>query len=176
MFIIKDNFQTYMHRPRLDPADPNSALIGNIQKLHLECIRKWNAWSLRRSGIYTEFYHKMNELFDSVCYTSIPGGGTLHIDYDRTKTNAAQIKRLIDEAHAEWFKLSEEQRRKFPETERLLDLLYHVPDYNPPEAPALRDNPGTRRHRTPWGANPNAVQTAQLLSMLQRVQHSMRWS
>jgi hypothetical protein len=103
-----------MERTRLDPANPYSVLIGNIQNLYHECIRNWSTWPLHRSGIYTEFYHKMNEFFNRDCYTNRRGGGTLHIDYDRTRTNAVQIKRLIDESHNEWFKLSEEKPSKFP--------------------------------------------------------------
>ncbi len=42
IFIIKDKFQVYMERTRLDPANPYSVLIGNIQNLYHECIRNWS--------------------------------------------------------------------------------------------------------------------------------------
>jgi hypothetical protein len=168
----------YMQRSRLNPDDPNSVLVKTITTLLDKCVGKWGAWVIRTSGIYTPFYQKMIEVCNSVCYKDTRAGGTLHFDWDRTKTVTVRTKELTEEAYDIWFKLSEDKRRGLSDIEELVVELHAVPDNNPPgtEAPALRDNPETRHHPLHFGSgrNPGAVENAQLVSMLGRVQHSMR--
>ena len=165
-----------MYKSRLDPANPNSVLISNIHTLYVECLRQWKAFVFHRSGIYSAFYHKIHELFNTVCYTDVRAGGTLHPDFDRTKTDPVKIKRLIAEAHAEWLKLSQANRSKYPDIEQLVDALYLVPDYNPsiPQPPADGDNPVARHHPYHFGPDRNPdEQHTQLRTMLMRLKLSM---
>ena len=166
-----------MQRSRLNPEDPNSVLVDTIRIILNKCLGKWGPWVLRKSGIYTPFYQKMIETCSSVSYPDVRAGGTLHFDWDRTKTDIKTTKRISEEAYDLWFKLREDQRRGFSEIEELVEQMHAVPDNNPPgtTASAPRDNPRIthsfpRRNRNPQ----HEAQDAQLVSLMTRVQHSMR--
>jgi len=119
----------------------------------------------------------MIEAINSVCYPDVQAGGKLQFDWDRTKTDIKTTKRISEEAYDLWFKLREDQRRGFSEIEELVEQMHAVPDNNPPgtTASAPRDNPRIthsfpRRNRNPQ----HEAQDAQLVSLMTRVQHSMR--
>jgi hypothetical protein len=86
-------------RSQLNPDDPNSVLVKNIQTLLDKCVGKWGALVIHTSGIYTHFYQKMVEVCKSVCYTDVSVGGTVHFDWDRTKTVTDRTKQLTEEAY-----------------------------------------------------------------------------
>ena len=166
-----------MERSRLNPEDPNSVLVDTIREINFQCLCKWGPWMFHRGGIYDSFYGKMIEAINSVCYPDVQAGGKLQFDWDRTKTDIKTTKRISEEAYDLWFKLREDQRRGFSEIEELVEQMHAVPDNNPPgtTASAPRDNPRIthsfpRRNRNPQ----HEVQDAQLVSLMTRVQHSMR--
>jgi hypothetical protein len=150
-------------------------LVDTIRQIVFECLCKWGPWEFHKSGIYTPFYQKMIEACNSVSYPDVRAGGTLHFDWDRTKTDIKRTKRISEEAYDLWFNLSEDQRRGFSEIEELVEQMHAVPDNNPPgtTASSPRDNPDTRHHPLHFGPGRNP-QDAQLVSLMTRVQHSMR--
>ena len=130
-----------------------------------------------RGGIYDSFYEKMIEAINSVCYPDVQAGGKLQFDWDRTKTDIKTTKRISEEAYDLWFKLTEDQRRGFSEIVELVEQMHAVPDNNPPgtTASAPRDNPRMTNSFPLLNRNPqHEAQDAQLVSLMTRVQHSMR--
>ncbi len=188
LFDIYHDITTYMqrsHRSRLNPSDPNSVLVDNVRVLYVVCKQNWEWGPRAQRGIYSAFLHTVKEAYMSVLYRDVRGGGVWCLDFDRTKTDAEKTKRCIDETLAEWIKLSVSDRSKFPDVEERVNILYAVPDYNPPSTgpPAPVDNPaavytltnrdGHSRHTRTNPADPNATD-AQLVNMMMRVRHSMR--